>query len=88
MLGGTSHVESFDPKPALNQYAGKTIDETPHKTAVLDSPFYRKNVRDFAGTPRPVSAASGAWDVGAYEFGASAPTASAAPANPQGLRIH
>ena len=52
MLGGTSHVESFDPKPALNQYAGKTIDETPHKTAILDSPFYRKNVRDFAGTPR------------------------------------
>jgi len=52
MLGGTSHVESFDPKPALNQYAGKTIDETPHKSAVVDSPFYRKNVRDFAGTPR------------------------------------
>ena len=29
MIGGTSHVESFDPKPALNQYAGKTIAETP-----------------------------------------------------------
>jgi hypothetical protein len=23
MVGGTSHVESFDPKPALNQYAGQ-----------------------------------------------------------------
>jgi hypothetical protein len=22
MLGGTSHLESFDPKPALNRYAG------------------------------------------------------------------
>ena len=25
MTGGVSHLESFDPKPALNQYAGKTI---------------------------------------------------------------
>ena len=52
MLGGTSHVESFDPKPALNDYAGKTIDETPHGASVLESPFYRDNVRDFAGVPR------------------------------------
>ncbi len=29
MRGGVSHMESFDPKPALNQYAGKTIAETP-----------------------------------------------------------
>ena len=27
--GGPSHLESFDPKPALNKYAGKTIPETP-----------------------------------------------------------
>ena len=46
MLGGVSHVESFDPKPALNKYAGKSIDETPHK-AVLDSPFTKKNVVEF-----------------------------------------
>jgi hypothetical protein len=52
MLGGTSHVESFDPKPALNQYAGKTFAESPFGDAVLKSPFYRKNVRDFAGVPR------------------------------------
>jgi hypothetical protein len=52
MLGGTSHVESFDPKPALTEHAGKTIDESPYNSAVLDSPFYRKNVRDFAGVPR------------------------------------
>jgi hypothetical protein len=51
-MGGVSHLESFDPKPALNQYAGKTIDESPFKKAVVDSPFYRKNVMDFAGTPR------------------------------------
>src|SRR5580704_13003917 len=31
MNGGVSHLESFDPKPALNQYAGKSIVETPFK---------------------------------------------------------
>jgi len=31
MNGGVSHMESFDPKPELNKYAGKTIAETPHK---------------------------------------------------------
>jgi hypothetical protein len=34
MIGGTSHLESFDPKPALNRYAGKTIAETPFAAAV------------------------------------------------------
>ncbi|MEZ6044063.1 MAG: DUF1501 domain-containing protein [Planctomycetaceae bacterium] len=29
MNGGLSHMESFDPKPMLNKYAGKTIAETP-----------------------------------------------------------
>lgn len=52
MLGGTSHLESFDYKPAINRFAGKTIDESPFRSTVLDSPFYRSNVRDFAGTPR------------------------------------
>jgi hypothetical protein len=31
LCGGVSHVESFDVKPALNQYAGKSIDDTPYK---------------------------------------------------------
>jgi hypothetical protein len=43
MIGGTSHLESFDPKPALNRHAGKTIEESPHKD-VLESP-HTKNVR-------------------------------------------
>src|SRR6266478_6722196 len=33
MNGGVSHVESFDPKPMLTRYAGKTIAETPFKDA-------------------------------------------------------
>jgi hypothetical protein len=51
-MGGVSHLESFDPKPALAKYGGKTIDESPFKKAVVESPYYRKNVMDFAGTPR------------------------------------
>jgi hypothetical protein len=31
MNGGVSHVESFDPKPMLTKYAGKSIAETPFK---------------------------------------------------------
>jgi len=56
MLGGTSHMESFDPKPKLNEFAGKTVDESPFGKSVLESEFYRKNVRDFAGTPRALMA--------------------------------
>src|SRR4051812_25838165 len=28
MLGGASHLETFDPKPVLHKYADKTIGET------------------------------------------------------------
>lgn len=31
LIGGVSHLESFDPKPMLTKYAGKSIDETPFK---------------------------------------------------------
>ena len=51
MLGGVSHMESFDPKPALTKYAGMTIDESPHKD-VLESPFGKKNVRKFNQTTK------------------------------------
>ncbi|MFN7919801.1 MAG: DUF1501 domain-containing protein [Bryobacteraceae bacterium] len=46
MLGGVSHVESFDPKPVLNQYAGKLVSETPHKD-VLNNPFVKENLNAF-----------------------------------------
>jgi Protein of unknown function (DUF1501) len=52
MLGGVSHLETFDPKPMLNKYAGKSIQESPFGKGVLESPYYRKNVKDFTGTPR------------------------------------
>src|SRR5688572_22929816 len=46
MLGGVSHVESFDPKPVLNKYAGKQLSETPHKDA-LNNPFTKENLKAF-----------------------------------------
>jgi hypothetical protein len=51
-MGGVSHVESFDPKPDLDRHAGRTIEESPFGQGILNSPYYRRNVRDFAGTPR------------------------------------
>ncbi len=43
MRGGVSQMESFDPKPMLNKYAGKSIGETPFKDVL--SPEKLKNVR-------------------------------------------
>jgi hypothetical protein len=43
MRGGLSHMESFDPKPELNTYAGKSIAETPY--ADVQSPEKLKKVR-------------------------------------------
>ncbi len=34
LCGGVSHVESFDVKPELNRFAGKTIDDTPYRDAL------------------------------------------------------
>ncbi|MFK7817759.1 MAG: DUF1501 domain-containing protein [Planctomycetaceae bacterium] len=43
MRGGVSHMESFDPKPALTKYAGKSIAETPY--AEVQSSERLKRVR-------------------------------------------
>jgi hypothetical protein len=37
LCGGLSHVESFDVKPALNTYAGKSIEETPFAGVLKDA---------------------------------------------------
>src|SRR5579872_6567570 len=46
LVGGMSQMETFDPKPELNKWAGKTIGESPYK-AVLESPHIKKNLREF-----------------------------------------
>ncbi len=47
LSGGYSHLETFDPKPALNKYAGKTLAETPFPNPV-DSPLHAKRFRSVA----------------------------------------
>jgi hypothetical protein len=37
LCGGVSHVESFDPKPELDRYAGRSIDTTPYKDVLNPS---------------------------------------------------
>jgi hypothetical protein len=55
MRGGVSHMESFDPKPMLNRYAGLSIEQTPYRDVL--NPDKLKNVRvvvvnDANGQPR------------------------------------
>lgn len=44
LSGGVSHLETFDPKPALNKYAEKTFDQTPFENPV-NSPLHKKRFR-------------------------------------------
>lgn len=44
LSGGYSHLETFDPKPALNEHAGKTFDKTPFENP-LHSPLHKKRFR-------------------------------------------
>jgi hypothetical protein len=55
LSGGYSHVETFDPKPGLNRYAGLTFDRTPfanpihapqHRNRFRSVPAEEINVRD------------------------------------------
>jgi hypothetical protein len=43
LCGGLSHLESFDVKPELNKYAGKSIADTPYKGA-LDPEKVNKHI--------------------------------------------
>ena len=44
LSGGYSHMESFDPKPALTKYAGKTYSQTPFPNPV-ESPLHKQRFR-------------------------------------------
>ena len=52
LSGGVSQMESFDPKPALTKYAGKTFGDTPFDDP-LKSPLFFKHSRDVVGGTRP-----------------------------------
>jgi len=52
LCGGVSHLESFDVKPELNKYGGKSVDETPYKH-LYDAEKFNKNI--VAGNPGHVN---------------------------------
>ncbi|MBM3996050.1 MAG: DUF1501 domain-containing protein [Planctomycetes bacterium] len=43
MNGGMSHLESFDPKPMLNRYAGRSITDTPYAYVMNPELLNRNN---------------------------------------------
>ena len=53
LSGGVSHLETFDPKPALNKYAGKTYDETGLQNPPK-SPLYLARSRSVVGDDRQI----------------------------------
>ena len=53
LSGGYSHLETFDPKPALTQYAGKTFDDTPFANP-LHSPVHDERSRSVVPMKRDV----------------------------------
>src|SRR6187455_490985 len=70
LVGGMSHMESFDPKPELTKHAGKTIAESPYKH-LLDSPHLKKNLREFVEGLHKVQPTIYPLQVGYKQHGAS-----------------
>ena len=48
LSGGVSHLETWDPKPTLNRYAGKTYDAT-GLPSPFKSPLFRERSREARG---------------------------------------
>jgi len=69
MLGGVSHLESFDPKPGLTPYAGKKIGDSPFKDA-LKAQFVKDNVRGNLAA-HPIDLAIYPMQCGSKKFGQS-----------------
>ena len=70
MLGGASHLETFDPKPACTRYAGKTIAETPYRE-VLENPLTEMNKREVAVPDRKIRTKLYPLQVGFQRYGES-----------------
>lgn len=51
LSGGYSHLETFDPKPAINIHADKTYDDTPYNNPLLD-PLFDQRSRSVLGSKR------------------------------------
>jgi hypothetical protein len=70
LSGGYSHLESFDPKPALTKYAGKTFQETPFADP-LKSPLHDARSRSVIEKVRDKYAKIFPTQVGFKKYGES-----------------
>lgn len=70
MLGGVSHVESFDPKVALNRYGGKAIGDTPF-SGVLTSPLTTGNAKSITPEVRKLQTKLYPMQTGFKKYGQS-----------------
>lgn len=51
LSGGVSHIETWDPKPALSKYAGKTFEQTPFPNP-FKNPLFKERSRAVVGEDR------------------------------------
>jgi hypothetical protein len=68
LSGGVSHLETFDPKPALNNYAGKTYDETNRPNPQKD-PLFLQRSRSVVGFDRDLFSKIFPLQVGFKKYG-------------------
>ncbi|MBI3865706.1 MAG: DUF1501 domain-containing protein [Planctomycetia bacterium] len=66
--GGYSHLETFDPKPALTKYDGKTFSETPYPDP-LASPLHDRRSRSVVPMKRDVFPVIYPMQVGFQKYG-------------------
>jgi hypothetical protein len=70
MIGGVSHVETFDPKPELTKYAGRKLGDTPYKDAE-SNPLVKRNLREVIAGLHTVHALLYPLQVGFHKRGQS-----------------
>jgi hypothetical protein len=70
LIGGLSHLESFDVKPELNQYAGKLIEDTPH-AGLLNEALIKQNLPNIDTQKRDVYKKIMALNTGYRAYGQS-----------------
>ena len=70
LSGGVSQMETFDPKPALNKYAGMTFEETGLPNPI-QSPYYLSRSRSVVGDDRQIHRKIWPLQVGFRKYGDS-----------------
>src|SRR5258707_7691167 len=62
MIGGVSHVETFDPKPALTKFGGRSLSDTPFKDFQGNRPV-KKNLPEVIAGVHKIHPSLAPWQV-------------------------